>query len=191
MTGIVAARATPVANFLALGSSEILSRGIAFVATAILARRLGVEGLGLLSFAAAVAGYFGLALTTGFGEIGAREVARHPDDALKIAADGILIRILIALFGAIAVVMAALLLVQAPDARIVILLSTLSLFSLGVDTSWVYKGLERNRAVAAGMLASQIIYLAGVLVFVRTPGNVVRVPVIQFTGELLAALGLL
>ena len=191
MTVIEPPRASPVANFLALGSSEIASRGIAFVATAILARRLGVEGLGLLAFAAAVAGYFGLALTTGFGEIGAREVARRPDEALKIAADGTLIRILIAVFGAIAVAMAALLLVQAPDARVVILLSTLSLFSLGVDTSWVYKGLERNRVVAGGMLASQLIYLAGVLMFVRTPGNVIRVPVIQFTGELCAALVLL
>ena len=191
MTGTKPTRATPVANFLALGSSEILSRGVAFLATAILARRLGVEGLGLLSFAAAVAGYFGLALTTGFGEIGAREVARHPDAALKIAADGTLIRILIAVFGAIAVAMAALLLVQAPDARIVILLSTLSLFSLAIDTSWVYKGLERNRIVAGGLLASQLIYLAGVLVFVRIPANVIRVPVIQFSGELVAAVALL
>lgn len=191
MTGTGTPRATPVANFLALGSSEILSRGIAFVATAILARRLGVEGLGLLSFAAAVAGYFGLALTTGFGEIGAREVARHPDEAMKIAADGTLVRLIIAVFGAVAVAMAALLLVKEPDARIVVLLSTLSLFSLAIDTSWVYKGLERNRVVAAGMLASQIIYLAGVVAFVRNPASVVRVPVIQFTGELLAALGLL
>jgi len=191
MTGSEPMRATPVANFLALGSSEILSRGVAFLATAILARRLGVEGLGLLSFAAAVAGYFGLALTTGFGEIGAREIARHPAAARKIAADGTLIRILIAVFGAIAVAMAALLLVQAPDARIVILLSTLSLFSLAIDTSWVYRGLERNRIVAGGLLASQLIYLAGVLVFVRSPANVIRVPVIQFTGELAAALALL
>ena len=190
MTATEPLRATPVANFLALGSSEVLSRGIAFVATAILARRLGVEGLGLLSFAAAVAGYFGLALTTGFGEIGAREVARRPDEGLQIAADGTLIRILIAVIGAIAVAMAALLLVQAPDARIVILLSTLSLFSLAIDTSWVYKGLERNRVVAGGMLASQLIYLAGVLVFVRSPGNVIRVPVIQFAGEMCAALAL-
>lgn len=191
MTGNVPTRATPVANFLALGTSEVMSRGVAFLATAILARRLGVEGLGLLSFAAAVAGYFGLALTTGFGEIGAREVARDPDEALKIAADGTLVRVLIAVFGAVAVALAALLLVQALDARIVILLSTLSLFSLALDTSWVYKGLERNRIVAGGMLTSQLIYLAGVMTFVRSPANVVRVPLIQFTGEMLAALTLL
>ncbi len=184
-------RPTPVGNFLALGSSEVLSRGVAFVATAILARRLGVEGLGLLSFAAAIAGYFGLALTTGFGEIGAREVARRPEEAMKIAADGTLVRLLIAVFGAIAVAMAALLLVRQTDARIVVLLSTLSLFSLAIDTSWVYKGLERNRVAAAGTLASQLIYLAGVVVFVRSPAGVVRVPVIQFVGELVAALALL
>jgi O-antigen/teichoic acid export membrane protein len=191
MTGVAAPPATPVANFLALGSSEILSRGIAFVATAILARRLGVEGLGLLSFAAAIAGYFGLALTTGFGEIGAREVARRPNEALKIAADGTFVRLLIAIFGGVAVVLAATLLVSEPDARIVVLLSTLSLFSLAINTSWVYKGLERNRAVATGLFATQVIYLAGVLAFVRSPANVVRVPVIQFAGELVAALALL
>ena len=182
---------TPVSNFLALGSSEILARAIAFLATAILARRLGVEGIGLLAFASAVAGYFGLALTTGFGEIGAREVARHPENALTIAADGTLVRLLIAVFGAIAVVTASLLLTTEPDARIVLLLSTLSLFSLALDTSWVYKGLGRNRVIALTLVVSQLIYLGGVLVFVRDPANVIRVPVLQFGGELVAALVLL
>jgi O-antigen/teichoic acid export membrane protein len=182
---------TPVSNFLALGSSEILARGIAFLATAILARRLGVEGIGLLAFASAVAGYFGLALTTGFGEIGAREVARHPENALTIAADGTLVRLVIAVFGAIAVVTASLFLAKSPDARVVLILSTLSLFSLALDTSWVYKGLERNRLIALTVFVSQVIYLAGVLVFVRNPADVIRVPVLQFSGELIAALVLL
>jgi O-antigen/teichoic acid export membrane protein len=191
MSDLQVRRVAPVENFMALGSSEILSRAVGFIATAILARRLGVEGLGVLSFAAAIAGYFGLALTTGFGEIGAREVARHAEDALEIAADGTLVRLLIAIFGSVAVALTAMLLVRAPDARIVVLLSTLSLFSLAIDTSWVYKGLERNRVVAIAMLATQIIYLSGVLVFVRSPANVARVPVIQFGGELIAAAALL
>jgi len=182
---------TPVSNFLALGSSEILARGIGFLATAILARRLGVEGIGLLAFASAVAGYFGLALTTGFGEIGAREVARQPENALTIAADGTLMRLLIAVSGAIAVVVASMFLAKSPDAHIVLLLSTLSLFSLALDTSWVYKGLERNRVIALTVLVSQMIYLGGVLLFVRNPANVIRVPVLQFSGELVAALVLL
>jgi O-antigen/teichoic acid export membrane protein len=185
-----ATAANPVTNFLALGASEIVARAIGFLATALLARRLGVAAFGVLGFAAAVSGYFGAALTAGFGDIGAREVARSPAEARRIAADGTLARLLIAACGAVGVVVFSSF-VGDPAARIVLLLSMLSLFSQALDTGWVYRGLGRNRVMGAGLIAAQLILLAGVVFFVRAPQNVIRVPVVQFVGELIGALLLL
>jgi O-antigen/teichoic acid export membrane protein len=182
--------ANPVTNFFALGASEILARTIGFVATAILARRLGVASFGVLGFAAAVSGYFGTALTAGFGDIGAREVARNPVDSKRIAADGTLARLLIAACGVFGVLVFSQF-VAAPDARTVVLLSMLSLFSLALDPGWVYRGLGRNRVMGVGLIVAQLIFLCGVLLVVRAPHDVVRVPVIQFIGELTGALLLL
>lgn len=181
---------SPVSNFLALGASEIVARGIGFVATALLARRLGVASFGVLGFATAVTSYFGLALTGGFGDIGAREVARNPTRVREIAADGTLVRLLIAMAGACGILLFALL-VAADDVRTVLLLSILSLFSLGLQTTWVYRGVGRSGVSGASLLITQVCYLAGVLLFVRTPADVARVPVVQFVGELVGALLLL
>ena len=65
-------------NFLALGSGIVVSKAVAFIGTAYLARRLGVYGFGVIGFATAVCSYFAIALRGGFGPMGTRQVARQP-----------------------------------------------------------------------------------------------------------------
>lgn len=181
----------PLANFAALGSSEIIGRAIGFYATALLARKLGVDAFGVLGLAMAMMSYFGVALTVGFGDIGAREVARDTASAGRIAADAIAIRLLIAAAGIGATAIIAFAFITSPVHRIVILASTVTLVAVAFDTSWVYRGLSQNRTAGFALLLAQLAFLGGVSVFVSAPADVARVPVIQFAGDMLAALMLL
>ena len=174
-------------GFLSLSSGEILARFIAFIGTTYLTRVLGPEGFGILGLAGALCGYFALAVSAGFTDVGAREVARNPSEAPAIALGATGIRALLAL-GALALLAGLTLLLPKPTlVKLVIVLSGLSFFSLALDTSWVYKGLERTRSVAVALVVGQAIYVALVLAVVRDPGDVARVPLAQVAGEVGAA----
>ena len=174
-------------NVLSLSGGDVLSRVIAFAGTAYLTRKLGPVGFGVIGFALALRSYFALATTGGSDSMAAREVARRPSDAPSIAASVILVRLVFALLAMGAMAMIAWLIDKPLATKLVIVLSGLSFLTLAVDTSWAYKGLERNRPVAVSMILGQTLFVVLVLLFVRSPGDVVYVPVAQFTGEVVAA----
>ena len=175
-------------SFLALGSGEMLARLIAFGATVYLARILGTAGFGIIGFATAIAGYFSLAFQSGFHGVGMREVARRPEEAAAMAVSVAVFRLGLAVVSLTVLAVIAAVLDKPPVVKLVLLLSGLSFFSLAVEPSWVLKGLERNRWVGAGLILTQAVFTVGVLLLVRSPADVVLVPVVQFAGELVMAL---
>ncbi len=144
----------------------------------------------MIGFASALFGYLALGVTAGFNEVGAREVARRPQDAGSIAASVILIRTVLT-FGALtALAITAWCLDKPLSMKLVIVLMGLSFFSLALDTSWVYKGLERGFPVSVALIIGQLLYVGIVLLVVRGPEDVTLVPVAQFAGEMVAAIAL-
>lgn len=178
-------------SFLSLGGGELLARAVAFVGTAFLARKLGSYGFGVIGFATAIFGYVSIALYTGFGPIGSREVARDPQRAPSLAAGVGALRLLFAvvLLGLIGLLTAFL--DKPPEVELVLLLTSLGFFPLAIGTRWVYKGLGRNRWVGTSLVLAQIVYVAALLVAVRSPDDVYRVPLAQVLGESVAAAYLL
>jgi O-antigen/teichoic acid export membrane protein len=178
-------------NILSLGTSEIAARAIAFFGITFLARRLGPEGFGIIGFAIAVYSYLALAVTAGFNDVGAREVARRPNKAADTAVNVILVRFALALIIFAAVGLVIWLFEIKENTELVVLLMGLSLFSLAIDTSWVYKGLERNHRVGIALILGQTLYVGTLLLFVKDVNDVLIVPLAQFFGEMSAALLLL
>lgn len=164
------------------------ARAIGFIATAYLARSLGPAAFGIVGFAYALAGYFSLTIHQGFLDIGSREVSRNPDRATALAGSGTLVRLILAagLFAALAVM--ALVLDKPTTVKLAVVLMGLSTFSQALDTSWVFKGLERNRPVGMALIIGQSLYLAVVLTAVHGPTDVLFVPSAMVLGEFSAAL---
>ena len=179
--------APPLTSFAALGTSEIVGRAIGFLATIILARRLGVEAFGYIGFATALLAYYGIALTAGFGDIGAREIARHPEIHRRITADVTLTRVLLAIGALILNTAIAFLFVPVVLQKLVLLFAGLTLITLALDPTWAYRGLGRNRTAAIAFLLSQLIYLTGVVKMVHGRAETSTVPLIQFVADLAAA----
>jgi len=72
-------------NFLALFLSDIIGRLLGFLATVYIARLLGAQGLGLLSYGAAFLTYALLFVNPGLTTIGAREIAKDTSRQMIIA----------------------------------------------------------------------------------------------------------
>ena len=174
-------------NFLSLGSGIVLSKAVAFIGTAYLARRLGVYGFGVIGFATAVCTYFAIALRTGFGPVGAREVARHPEQIAPLSAGVIVLRLVLSGGVFLLTLVATLMLDKPVTVKWVVILTALTYITLSLDTGWVYKGLARNRRVGISLIMAQAIYVAILLLVVRGPEDILWVPVALFSGELVAA----
>jgi len=172
----------------ALAGGEIGARVAAFAATSVLAHRLGPEGFGIVGFAAAVAGYLALAVNSSLHEVGAREIARARHRAAEIYWSVAAVRLLFAVAALALLWGVAWSLPKPPVTRLVVFLFGLSFFSLAVDPTWVLKGLERPLMAGVALVLGQCLYAAGVLVVVRGPADVTWVPVVQFVGEIAAAL---
>ncbi len=175
-------------NIFSLGSGEIIARAVAFFGVTYAARLLGPEQFGIIGFAAALFGYLSLTVTAGFGDIGSREVARRPREASSIAASVIAIKLIIALIAVIAIAVTAWFLNKPPTVKLVLLLMGLLFFPLALDTSWVYKGLERNRPVAFALIIGQVLYAGAIFLAVHKSSDIAFVPLAQFFGEICAAL---
>jgi O-antigen/teichoic acid export membrane protein len=176
-------RGKVLGNVFFLSAGDVLSRVIAFAGTAYLTRQLGPSGFGIIGFAMALASYLGLVATGGSNSMATREVARRPHNAATIAASVILVRLVFALLAMSAMAIIAWLIDKSFITKLVIALSGLSFLNLAIDTSWAYKGLERNRPIAVSMILGQTLFVSLVFVFVRRPDDVVSVPVAQFLGE--------
>ncbi|MGB5342600.1 MAG: oligosaccharide flippase family protein [Thermoanaerobaculia bacterium] len=174
-------------NFLSLGSGIMISKAVAFIGTAYLARRLGVYGFGIIGFATAVCTYFAIALKAGFGPVGAREVARHPGQIAPVSAGVIVLRLTLA-GGVLVLTYLGTLVLDKPEiVKWVVMLTALTYISLSLDTGWVYKGLGRNRRVGVSLIMAQAIYVAALLLLVRGPEDILWVPLSLVFGELFAA----
>src|SRR4030095_2532950 len=171
-------------NALAMSGGEVFSRLIAFLGTTYLARTLEPAGFGIISFATALFGYFYYTTVAGFNDTAAREVARRPREAANIAAGVLLVRLVLALAAFFALSVVAWGLNKPASVKLVVILTGLSFFSLALDTSWVYKGLERGRPAGLALILGQALYAGAVWMIVRGPADLARAPLAQFFGEL-------
>lgn len=176
-----------VRNILSLGSGQILAGLIAYLGIVYLARKLGPDGFGIIGFAMALYGYFSLLINVGFHDVGAREVARQPQDAPAIAASGILIRLILAFVALTALGGVTWFLNKPVEVKLILVLTGFLFFPLAFDTSWVYKGLERNYPVGLALVLTQAVYVAMVLLIVKGPEDIVFVPLAQFLSDMVAS----
>ncbi len=172
----------------ALAGGELLARVAGFIATAVLARRLGPAGFGIIGFALALCSYPILAVNSGMNDIATREVARAPERARQIYAGVATVRVMLAMGATGLLAVVAWFLPKPGVVQVVVLLYGLSFFSYAVNPSWAFKGLERNVLAGIGLVLGQAIYAAGVVMAVQGPADVAVVPILQFAGEFGSAL---
>jgi O-antigen/teichoic acid export membrane protein len=163
-----------------------VARIIAFAATIYIARVLGAEGYGVVGFATAVLLYLTRIADAGAElGLGVREIAARPELADRLASSMIGFRLLLSLGLTALTASLALAFLPSPDNR-VLAAYALTLLAVGFSTRWVHLGLERSGRVALARVLGEGAMLVIVLAVVHSPGDLVRVPLAQLAGDLLA-----
>ena len=173
-------RAEPTfGNLFVLGAGELAARGLTFLAFAYLGRVLEPAHFGLLGSAYAVMMISTLAIDQGFGVVGSRAIARD----LQVT-EGLVTRIVAAQLD-LAIILFLLLFagtwVLSPEAGLAGLLRGLAFSLLGVPflLNWVFQGRNEMFWYAAPAALRQALFLAGAVLLVRGPDDLLRLPIAE------------
>jgi len=174
-------------NFLALGGGEAAARIIAFGAVLVVAQRLGPEGLGVVSFSLAVMLYVSRVVDAGFDMgIVIREAAARREALGGFVPAVLAFRLLLGLAVIVIGVPLALAILPNPEGRITALYMA-TLIPLALSTRWVMTGLSRTATSGIARTTGELVVFISVLLAVRSSTDLWRMPIAQFTGDMVAA----
>lgn len=172
-----------LANFAILSTGEIFARLLTFAAVVALTRALGVETFGVLAFALAAMTYAELAVGFGLDHLGQLEVARGAETVDRLASAVVLARLAVAV-AAYAALAAFVALAPLPEGAATVILLFGPLFvARALQLDWTLLGVERMAPVAGANVAAEAVLAAGVIAWVRGPGDLVRVPLVYLASR--------
>jgi O-antigen/teichoic acid export membrane protein len=167
----------PLRNAGYLFAGEVASRIFGFLTTAVLARRLGLDGFGQIGFAAAVMAY-GMVLTDlGLVTIGTRSVARDRSVAGELVESVVPLRLLLSLIAAAGMVLIALFLPKPAAVKWLLVLYAGAVVIQSLLFEWVFIGSEQTAFVSLSRVVTNCTYFGLTVALVRGPAGVLMVPV--------------
>jgi O-antigen/teichoic acid export membrane protein len=151
----------------------VANKGILFLSTAYLARTILPEGFGIISFANSLLVFFSLAVNLGFNIVGSREIAKDHSKISYYAGQITSIRLLLAVLASIVLIIVALLLDKPLTTKIVIIISSVNLFSQAFLMDWVYQGNEKMEFLALRQVITSMLSFLGLIVFVHSAEDII------------------
>ncbi len=152
-----------------------------------LARLLGAGGYGVVAVAVAVLLYLNYLADCGVEVLGVREVAAHPETVDRFVPPILALRLAFGAALALVCITVGLGFMPQPDGAILAVYS-LTLLAVGGNTRWVHLGLEQAGYAALARAVGEATMLLLVLALLRGPGDLGRVPLAQFSGDMAGAL---
>jgi len=175
-------------DLAALAAGELLGKVAGFFAFAWLARVLCPEAYGAVELAASLLLFFSLVVDFGVGQIGAREIARAPEQAQALVGQLPALRILTALVAVPAMALAALLLHQPTRSVHLIWIFALALLFVPFFQRFLLQGLDRMAWLSLAQASRMIFFAAGVVLLVHREEQLLRVGLLEIGAAGLAAL---
>lgn len=146
-----------------------------------LARALKVEAFGYLSYASAFAFYLLNFVDLGLSTYGVREIARNKGRLTEIVSDIVSFKLIVACaLYALTIIIALALWQQPALVRLLIAGSCLLVFTAALATEWAFQGVEKMHMVFISFTTSAVLQLGFIYVFVKGPGDVLKVPILYF-----------
>jgi len=177
----------PVRNAGYLLAGEAASRIFGFLTTAVLARRLGVDGFGQIGFAAAVMAYGIVFTDLGLMTVGTRSVARDRSVAGELVGSVVPLRLLLSLAAAAVMVLIAVALPKPAVVKLLLVLYAGAVIIQSALFEWVFIGAEKMGFVSLSRVVTNCAYFGLALALVRSSASVLMVPVAFGLATLLGA----
>ena len=162
-------------NTLVLLVSQIASMGLGFFYLVFSARYLGPELFGLLTFALAFTGIFGLLLDLGLNSLAVREIARDKSRANKYLSNITFIKLVTGVITLCLTAVAVLSFGYSQEEIAVIYLLTLSTILTAFTASFyfIFQSFERMEYQSVGTILSSILLLTGAIILISRSAGVV------------------
>jgi len=152
-----------------------------------LVRRLGVDTYGLWSYVVAVCGFTGLVANPGLTTYAAQQVAARREAAFETISDVLVLRLLSAGLAAAAVLVVASFEVRQDVRFLLKFYGVASVLTSGLSLDYLLSSLELFHVQAFIAIAQQSLYAAGIFTMIRSPKDVVWVPVSILCSALLTS----
>jgi len=152
-------------------AANLLSQGCLFFASLYLARVLGPESFGRISFAAAFAAYFVLFTDCGLTLYGIREISCNSEGVKAVVKSVLCERVILAFLAFCLLIGIIVFVNKSQEIKLLIMLYGLGTFSSALLIEWVFQGLEKFHIVAFGRLATGVLYLLLVIIYVQNPSQ--------------------
>lgn len=176
-------------NAASLFAGEVATRLLGFLVSALLARRLGIDGFGQIGFAFSVMSYGFIVTKFGLLTVGIREAGRNRGAIPTLVSNMLAFRLVLGLAAATGMVVFALL--SRPETRWLLVLFSAGVVLQSLLLEWLFTAIERMEFVGLSHSLINALYLVLVLVLVRGKQQVLAVPVAYAAATLVAALVLL
>jgi len=173
-------------NFIFLFLSDGITRLIGFAATVYIARLLAVEGFGLINYGLAFISYALLFANPGLTIIGAREVAKAPQNR-RFIEETLGLRLVLAILILAILLVGTMFIPGDSTTKRVIIVYALTLFPFAVLLEFVFQGREEMGYIGAGRIIQYVVYLAVLLFFLKQATDVLVVPVAFVIGYTISA----
>ena len=142
-----------------------------------LVRRLGVDVYGLWSYVVAVCAFTGLVANPGLTTYAAQQVAARRNEAFETVSDVLILRVMAAGIAAIAVLAVASFEVRQDVRFLLKWYGVASVLTGSLSLDYILSSLELFHAQSLISIAQQSLYAAGIFTMVRSPKDVMWVPV--------------
>jgi len=171
-----------VKNTAVLFAANIISKVLGFFYVMYSARYLGAEGFGILSFALAFAGIFGVLTDLGLGQLTVREVARDKSLAKKYLNNiSVMKTILVTVTFALIVIVINLLGYPEQTIKVVYLISLSVIFNSFTGMFYsIFRAFEKMEYQSLGQILSSVLMLVGVLFAISQRFSVIGFALLYF-----------
>mgnify|MGYP001393503797 CR=1 FL=1 len=174
-------------NYLSLLGGEAFSKLVVFAAFVYLARLVGPANFGHAEWAAAVLMCAGLVVDNGLNSYGAREIAKNPERTVRLAAEIVTARFVLAAVSYFILTAVAVRFVRERIVAQLLLVFGLSLWGLPLLLNWVFQGHDRMRTVALTQMIRHTVFALTVFAFVRGADSLVFFAAAEVAGVASAA----
>ena len=166
-------------DFAALSGGNLLSKLAGFLAFAYLARTLGPEGYGAVEFAVAVSLFFAMIIDCGLGPIGVRELSGSRERIASLAAQIPSTRLVIASIAIPIMGLTAIVATHSHDTTLLVWFFAIALIAVPWNLQWLLQSQEMMGRVAVGQVIRPFVFAIGIVLFVGSTRDLVRVGVIE------------
>ncbi len=175
---IRAIRTKLFSNFSWLFAGSVAKIIMRLTASLYLARMLGPLGLGQLSLAQAVLAYFILFIDCGLEASGTREIAMASKNKNQIVGKILTIRLVLIIVSMMILLTFAPFFTTSTATKNILILFSFVLIPIGLNLAWVFRGVEQMKIVAVSDLIQITLYLALIILLVKSPSQILIIPII-------------